>query len=268
MTEASITMTDSAAQQASSVSVLDAARLAAGLRSSLAHHERIEGKQLSPLMAYLSRWQSLRLSRTHADMLADPRFSQGAHFFLEDIYAAKDFSQRDYDGQRIYNFMNRFLPEAALAPLAMALEVNLLTQELDMTLAEVMHDKLGIVDRFSQEQYDEGYRLCDNYAVRVRQIELIVAVGKQLEKVRRLPFITTTLRVARGPAQRLGWHEMQDFLERGYEAWKATKDPGKFLSNIERRELAILDRIYGIPEGAPDNNPFLVSDGGSPRIEL
>ena len=259
---------DSKAQQGSHVTVMDAARLAAGLRGSLAHHERVAGKQLSPLIAYLSAWQVHRLARTYTDLLADPDSSLGCRFFLDDIYAARDFSQRDHDGQRIYQFMNRFLPEAALIPLALALELSLLTQELDMALAEAMSEHLGVVDRFTQAQYEEGYRLCHNYADRARQIELIIEEGRHLERVRRLPFISTTLRVARGPAQRLGWHDMQSFLERGYEAWKSMKDPSTFLNTIKRRELAILDRIYGKPNGAPDANPFWVTDGGPALIEL
>lgn len=246
----------------------DAARLLTSLRASMAHHEIVEGKQLSPLMAYLSAWQSLRLSRTHADMLRDVRFSQGCRFFLDDIYAPKDFSQRDYDGHRIYNFMNRFLPEATLAPLAMALEVNALTQQLDLALAETLREHLGVVDRFDRAQYEEAYRLCNNYGTRLRQIRLIVAVGKQLERVRRVPFIATTLRLARGPAHRLGWFEMQDFLERGYLAWKSIAEPDTFLATIETRETAILDRIYRRSGGASEANPFVVTDGALPEIVL
>ena len=246
--------------------VLDATRLLTNLRASMAHHEIVEGKQLSPLIAYLSAWQSVRLSRTHADMLADVRFSAGCRFFLDDIYAPKDFSQRDYDGHRIYDFMNRFLPQATLAPLAMALEVNSLTQQLDLALAEAMRTHMGIEDRFNRAQYEEAYRLCDNYAVRARQIQLIVAVGQRLERVRRVPFIQATLRLARTPALRLGWIEMQDFLERGYLAWKSIQEPATFLNNIGQRERAILDRIYGNAGGAPESNPFLVSDGGPAEI--
>lgn len=61
---------------------------------------------------------------------------------------------------------------------------------------------------------------------------------------------------------------MQDFLERGYLAWKSIHEPEAFLSNIERREMAVLDRIYGVAGGAPQSNPFMVSDGGPPEIVL
>lgn len=246
----------------------DTFALLRNLRASLAHHELVEGKQLSPLIRYLSAWQSLRLARTHADLLRDPEFSEACAFFLSDIYAPHDFSQRDYDGTRIYNFMNRFLPEQTLRPLALALELNAATQGLDRKLAEVMRDQLGVAECFMTRHYEEAYRLCDNYDERLRQIDLIVEVGRRLDRVRRLPFIGATVHLARGPALRLGWFEMQDFLERGFTAWKSLRQADVFLDSIERREKAILNRIYGRPGGAPEDNPFLVSDGGAPEIAL
>lgn len=246
----------------------DAGHLLTNLRASLAHHEMVEARQLSPLMAYLGAWQSLRLSRTHADMLRDPEFSVACRFFLSDIYAPRDFSQRNYDGRRIYDFMNRFLPEATLLPLGMALEINALTQHLDLALAEMLRSQLAVTDRFDRQQYEEAYRLCANYDLRVRQIDLIVELGTHLDRVRRLPFIGATLRLARNPAQRLGWYQMQDFLERGFAALKSLRRVDLFLRRIEQREKAILNRIYGLPGGAPDSNPFLVSDGGALEIVL
>jgi hypothetical protein len=246
----------------------DSVGLLTQLRSSLAYHEVVDGKDLPPLLAYLSAWQSVRLARTYADLLHDAEFSLACRFFLTDIYGPQDFSQRDYDGTRIYNFMNRFLPEATLRPLQMALQVNEVTQQLDQALVRAMLGNLGVTDRFEQWHYEEGYRLCDNYDLRVRQIDLILAVGHRLELVRHLPFVGTTLRLARGPAHRLGWYDMQAFLERGFVAWKSLRRPEVFLNTIERREKAILNRIYRQPDGAPESNPFLVTDGGSPQIVL
>lgn len=246
----------------------DALRLMIGLKESLAHHEVVEGRGLPPLLRYLAAWQSRRLARTYADLLRDPEFSEACRFFLSNIYAPQDFTQRDYDGTRIYLFMRRFLPEQALRPLALALELNELTHNLDQQLARTMQAQLGVQDHFTMQQYEEAYRLCDNYDDRWRQIELIVEVGQRLEQVRRLPFISTTLRVARGPAHRLGWQEMHDFLERGYRAWKRLRRVDLFLSTIEQREKAILNRIYGRPGGAPADNPYLVTDGGPREIEL
>ena len=61
---------------------------------------------------------------------------------------------------------------------------------------------------------------------------------------------------------------MQEFLERGFAALKSLKRVDVFLQRIEVREKAILNRIYGLPGGAPADNPFLVSDGGPPEVVL
>ncbi len=37
-------------------------------------------------------------------------------------------------------------------------------------------DQLGVTDSIAREQYAAGYRLCDNYDERVRQIDLITQV--------------------------------------------------------------------------------------------
>jgi hypothetical protein len=272
MTSAMATTDSSGRQSAAHArqmpSLKDTAHLLTNLRQSLSYHEVVDGRELPPLLAFLSAWQSMRLERTHADLLHDPEFSQACLFFLSDIYAPRDFSQRDHDGTRIYNFMHKFLPEAALYPLAAALQVNRMTQQLDVQLAEMMQDQLGVVDRFDMARYEEAYRLCDNYEERSHQIAMVKEIGTHLDPLLRVPFIGSTLRMARRPATRLGWIEMQSFLERGYQAWRSLKRPEVFLNTIEQREQAILDRIYGMPGGAPESNPFLVTDGGPPEIVL
>ena len=60
----------------------------------------------------LREWQSERLAHTHADLLADRRFGPACRFFLSDVYAARDFSQRDHDIERMYNSMRLVLPAA------------------------------------------------------------------------------------------------------------------------------------------------------------
>jgi hypothetical protein len=57
----------------------------------------------------------------------------------------------------------------------------------------------------------------------------------------------------RGPANRAGWNEVYDFLERGYKAFKQMRDVKKFARIIEEREKRILDAIFS---GHPD--PFAV----------
>lgn len=198
---------------------------------------------LSPLQRSLREWQSRRLAETHADLLASPEYGPAAQFFLSDIYGAKDFSRRDADLTALYEFLSRILPAPALRVLKNAVELNDLTHQLDDALLDDL-EAMGVTDRITTEQYEVAYRQGD-YDARVRQIDMIVEIGRDLARLSRLPFIGPTVRAAGVPARRLGWGELHDFLERGYNAWKNMRKPEPFLNAIETREKAILNRIFG-----------------------
>jgi hypothetical protein len=50
--------------------------------------------------------------------------------------------------------------------------------------------------------------------------------------------------MVKAPAQRAGWADLVDFLERGRQAFKPMKDVKTFVDTIAERERGILDRIY------------------------
>ena len=236
----------------------DAARLLVQLRRQQdLSYRRVDGQDLPPETAMFRVWQSQRLAATHADLLRSERYASACRFFLDDIYAPKDFAQRNHDIIRVHDFMMRFLPASLLRVLTEAIELNAFTEELDRALLAALVEKFGVRDTLTAQQYAEGYRICNNYAERAYQIQLLVQVGHGLDRLTRLPIIGWTLRLARGPAHRGGWHELQGFLERGYSAFKHMGGADEFLRIVERREMLILDQIFA---GAAD--PFtIVGDG-------
>ena len=225
----------------------DTLRLLQHLRKSgdlAAERQRVNARELEPRLALLKTWQSARLARTHRDLLDSKRYGPATRFFVTDIYAARDFSQRDQDVKQMHRILLRFLPEHTLHALAQAIELNEMSHRLDAALAEAVFDRLGATDTITPELYAAGYRECDNYVERVKQIERIVEVGRGVDQVVRLPMIGTTLRVARGPIHRAGLGELHDFLERGYAAFSTMHGGDWFLDTIYQREMGILDRIF------------------------
>jgi hypothetical protein len=211
---------------------------------------------LDASLAMLRAWQSARLAHTHADLLASPHFGPACQFFLDTIYAPRDFRQRDHDAEYLYALMARFLPDFMLSAARKAIELNHLTNQLDQGLLKALVEDLGVTDTITPQLYAEAYRICDNYAERAEQINLMVALGRQVELGTRIPMVGTTLRLARHPARRAGWNEVQDFLEAGYKAFKHMGANAKlFLNTLRQREMHILDNIFA---GAPD--PFDLSD--------
>lgn len=215
-----------------------------------ARRQTVPGQGLDPALAALRAWQSRRLAQTYADLLADRRFSLACTFFLTDIYAARDFSQRDHDFERLHHLLARFLPAEMLTVLADALALNRMSNALDHQLLEALGEQLPNLE-ITASEYATAYRRCDNYPERVEQIKALAFVLEQVGEGAHWPLAGVTLRLARLPAERAGWFELYDFLARGFAAFRPMKDYRKFARTIHDRELRILDRIF-----ASDPNPF------------
>ena len=196
----------------------------------------------------LREWQTKRLARTYADLLADPGYRPACEFFLSDIYAPRDFSQRDHDLERIHKFLARVLPAATIQLLTATVELNRMTNTLDNDLLQVLVNQPSVTeavtDAVTAERYAEAYRACNNQAERVHQIDLTRSILRQVCEGARLLIVGVALNMAKVPAQRAGWVEIYDFLERGYQASRHLKNAKYFVETIARRETDLLDLIY------------------------
>ena len=214
--------------------------------------QRFPTEELEPRLRQLRAWQSQRLATTYADLLTEPQFTPAAKFFLSDVYADRDLSQRDQDFQRLHDMLARLLPEHMLRLLKSAIQLNQLSNALDQDLLNAIFSDLGADDGITVELYSKGYRICDNYEARLAQIELLVKILHEVAEGSHLALVGFTLRLARAPARRFGWFELHDFLVRGYTAFKQMHAVDRFVSTIEKREIHILNAIF---DGEPD--PFL-----------
>lgn len=219
-------------------------------------HERVQGEPLDPRVMLLRAWQMQRLKRTYRDLLNHPRYQPACQFFINDIYAARDFSQRNYELRRMHHTLRRWVPAMMIRPLTLAIELHDVAEELDEQLLDMLINQLAMTEMLTVQMYAEAYRRCNNYAVRVRQIELIVETGNRVERLVNLPFSATVLKLAYGPATSAGWGELLSFLARGYTAFKHMHGAKVFLNTIREREFQILDRIY-----ANDPEPFDIESG-------
>lgn len=219
--------------------------------SDEARRQTIGGAPLPPTLALLRNWQTQRLICTYSDLLESKEYGPACEFFLSDIYAPRDFSQRDHDTERLHEILARFLPEQMLRLLADAIRVNRISNRLDNDLVKILFEVLGVTDTITPELYAKAYRICDNYADRKRQIDLLASTLGEAAEGARFPLVGVSLRVARGPAHAAGWQELYDFLERGYRAYKPMRNAKHFADTVCERELLILDRIF-----AEDPHPF------------
>lgn len=222
---------------------------AALLRSNLAHVRALRSASAACHEEQTDRnrlreWQSLRLARTHRDLLDSPRYGPAARFFLDDLYGPKDFSRRDDEVERIVPLMTRLLPSSALRSVAMAVGLDALTEELDGRMLLALRSN-GCMSQIDDKAYAAAYRACGNHDQREQQIRLIDEIGKALAGLTRLPLLARMLRMMRGPAHLAGLAELHDFLERGFAAFKGMGNADEFLTTIRERETALMEHWFG-----------------------
>ena len=212
------------------------------------HAERTGNPILAGSLERVAYWQSRRLRMTYADLSADPRYSAAVAFFQNDLYGPGDFSRRDADLARVVPLMVKVLPDRVIATVALATELNALSQELDRVLLARLPRADG---HFSVLDYCKAYRRAGNFPLRRRQIRLIVDIGSALDAHVGKPLIRTALAMMRQPARLAGMSGLQDFLERGFSAFRAMHGAKEFLHTIDTRENEIMEAIVA---GATD--PF------------
>jgi hypothetical protein len=210
------------------------------LRKHLEELKSLRGPLARPPanLGAVKRWQAARLAATYADLASQPRYAQATAFFLDDLYGPKDFSARDEEMLRIVPVMARVLPESAVETAALAVELEALTESLDQRLARQL-----VVPAVDEASYARAYRESGSREKRLRQVALVEAVGLRLDALVRKPMVGTTLKVMRGPARMAGLGDLQDFLERGYAAFRRMDGAGEFLAAFRARETALLERL-------------------------
>src|SRR5512137_1032662 len=63
----------------------------------------------------VKHYQHARFAKTYTDLLAQPRFTRAAQFFLDDLYGPRDFTERDTQFARIVPGLVRLFPHEIVA---------------------------------------------------------------------------------------------------------------------------------------------------------
>ena len=209
---------------------------AAALRAAAGDDPKLEAARHR-----LRAWQAARLARTHADLFASPRMRLAAAFFLTDIYGSKDLTKLDADVRRVMPTMKRLLPAAGLETIAKTIELEALSEDLDLAMAAALGPKTVALNAAT---YADAYRKVDRRVDRERQIDLIEDLGGSLDRLVHRRFVGTALWTWRKPAQLAGFGELQNFLERGYKAFAKMGDAAEFLDLVVGRERKLLGTLF------------------------
>jgi hypothetical protein len=203
------------------------------LRGALASDPRLNERWRA-----VKQFQADRLRATYTDLLASPRYCEPCEFFLDELYGAHDFEQRDAEAQRVVPKLAKMLPTRAVETLLLAVQLDEMSERFDSEMARRVSEPVSVV------AYSAAYPSVGSEAERERQIELVSEIGQALDRLARIPMLSAMLHMMKGPAEMWGLSHLHHFLQRGFDAFAGMKGAQEFLDTIRRRESAINRRLF------------------------
>lgn len=188
----------------------------------------------------VKQFQHARFARDYAALLVNPRYSNAAKFFLDELYGPADFAARDAEFERVVPWMARVLPDEVMRTIADLIELHSLSEELDQQMAAAL-SSTGLDER----SYRDAWQVVERRGDRERQLALLLATGRALDRYTRSRVLAATLRVMRAPAQAAGLGQLQAFLEAGMTAFAGMRGAGDFLAFIDANESSAISDLFG-----------------------
>jgi len=223
-----------------------AERIRVHLEQVQALHRQALELDLSDAMAQVKRLQARRFRGTYRDLLQDPGTSDAARFFLEDLYGAHDFSERDRQFARIAGAIEHLFPQDVGQLACDLAELHATTESLDLSLAAHWQGQCSA--HTEALRYLRAWRLTGPPEARRLQLRAVCHLGNELQRMTRRASLRMALRMMRRPAEAAGLGALQRFLETGFDAFGDLDDAQAFLLCIRERECAWLDRLDHAPE--------------------
>ncbi len=212
---------------------------------ALLRAQHIADADLMRASADIKRFQALRFRATYADVLLSSRYKTAAAFFLHELYSDKDYAQRDQQFARIAGTIARLFPQAVVNTAAALAEVHALTEKLDDQMARQWLSSFGTAPELGENaRYMACWRQVGDMQARQKQLEVVLLLGKELNRLTRMPGLRTLLKMMRRPASVAGLNSLQEFLEAGFDAFAGMHGADDFLKLIEQRETEWITMLF------------------------
>jgi hypothetical protein len=207
---------------------VDAATILTSLRVvEQERNRRAEDPGLAARVHAVKAYQEARFRHTYADLLVHPRYGAAARFFLEELYGPQDFTRRDAQFARVVPALVRLFTHEVVETVAALGALHALSETLDGAMGSALTD--GFVDA---TRYTAAWQTVGRREDRRAQIELTLTVGRSLDRYTSVPMLALSLKMMRGAARAAGLSELQTFLEKGFDTFKAMRGAGEFLKLV------------------------------------
>ena len=204
--------------------------------------------EIGSLKRELQKFQSDRIRQTYSDIAKMKQYFKITDFFINEIYASKDFDFRNQSIKDIYRRSRHFLTEEMDSAITKVIELNDLSDDLDVKMVSVMQQH-GIQKIDNIDVYAFVYSRCGERENRKRQIDLLVFGTRGIHQLSKKAFIGLSLTALHRATKLLGIAKIMDFLYDGYEAFHRVDDIGYFTDKVYERETLLSKQLFEKREG-------------------
>lgn len=223
--------------------IRDAVARVSAIRAEAAHKPGLHAA-----LVQIKSLQARRFAGTYADLLRSEAYGSAARFFLDDLYSDKDYSERDAQFSRIAGALQRLFPQQVIATAVSLAELHLLTEELDWQMALQWADQPArLTADVAAQCYVACWKAVSRHDDRRHQLDVVLGVGRDLDRLTRTSGLRLMLRMMRGPARAAGLGSLQDFLETGFDTFAKMTGKGRsaetFLGTVQARESVWIEQL-------------------------
>lgn len=205
----------------------------------LERRRREANPELHRRVMAVKSFQHRRFAHTYSDLLGTERYRRASSFFLDELYGPTEFKERDAQFARIVPKIDSLFPHEVKAVVLELSQLHALSERLDTEMASAL-STVG-VDRLT---YMKAWQHVGSRSDRLRQLALVLGIGRALDHLTRHGWLVAALRLMRGPARAAGLGALQTFLESGMASFQSMRGATEFLLTIEHREHRILNALF------------------------
>ena len=189
--------------------------------------------------------------KVYADLAERDRYRKAINFLANDLLGGNQLGKRGQELLRAKKPMAKMLPDALLGTVARSVEFTTVTLQIDLALAKYLAENDPAGSQLTDATYVIAVRAAVARELLETQSRLVVKIGEEIESVVHRPFVASALKMCRTPAHMMGLGDLQDFLERGFDAFRSMRGADEFIAVFSQRESRIIEDIY-----TAGSNPF------------
>jgi hypothetical protein len=209
---------------------------------------------LADALRQIKGFQCHRFEHTYSDLLSGGPYQGATRYFLAELYGDRDYSERDAQFARIAGALQRLFPKAVVATAVRLAQLHALTEELDFQMAQALVAGGWQAGEMSPRDYVRTWGEVGRRPARMGQLQQVVHLGQDLDRLTRAPGLRMLLKMMRGPARSAGMSDLQDFLEAGFDTFAdierrsaaagGSASTAKFLTIIQERETHLIKELF------------------------